>query len=92
MAKTSLWRAKAESSDFNPLAGETSADVVIIGGGITGITAAYLICRAGLKVIVLESMSVGGGTTGFSTGYLSAPTVRKNRHQLYSAILADQKN
>ena len=65
MTKTSIWRAKAESSDFKPLYGELSADVVIIGGGITGITAAYLLRRSGLKVLVLERCPLEGAQRAF---------------------------
>jgi glycine/D-amino acid oxidase-like deaminating enzyme len=45
---------------------------VIVGGGITGITTAYLLAKKGVKVVVLESEKVGSGTTGFSTGHLTS--------------------
>ncbi len=52
-------------------------DVAIIGGGITGITAAHLLSRAGKRVVLVEAMSIGLGTTGYSTGNLYA-TVDSN--------------
>ncbi|MGE5518712.1 MAG: FAD-dependent oxidoreductase [Candidatus Dadabacteria bacterium] len=70
MKKTSIWRDNTETTDFNALQGNISCDVAIIGGGITGITSAYLLGKAGLKTVVLEALKVGGGTTGFSTGNL----------------------
>ncbi|HNZ29179.1 MAG TPA: FAD-dependent oxidoreductase, partial [Candidatus Goldiibacteriota bacterium] len=36
------------------------ADVIIIGGGPAGLTAAIYNCRAGLKVMMIEKMAVGG--------------------------------
>ena len=46
-------------------------DVAIVGAGITGITTAYLLQKAGKKCIVLESNSVGFGTTGGTTAHLN---------------------
>jgi glycine/D-amino acid oxidase-like deaminating enzyme len=46
--------------------------VVIIGGGITGITSALFLSKAGKKVVVLEAAEIGLGTTGYSTGNLYA--------------------
>jgi glycine/D-amino acid oxidase-like deaminating enzyme/nitrite reductase/ring-hydroxylating ferredoxin subunit len=72
MKKTSIWRDNTQTTDFKSLQGEASCDVAIIGGGITGITTACLLGKAGIKTIVLEALKVGGGTTGFSTGNLYA--------------------
>ena len=47
-------------------------DVAIIGGGITGLTAALQLARAGKRVAVLELLTVGAGSTGDSTGHLTA--------------------
>lgn len=88
MKKTSLWRAKAEKSDFDTLNSDLDADVVIIGGGITGVTAGYLLGKSGLKVVVLEAMHVGGGTTGFSTGNLYC-TVDEYLHKIKSKYGTD---
>jgi glycine/D-amino acid oxidase-like deaminating enzyme/nitrite reductase/ring-hydroxylating ferredoxin subunit len=46
------------------------ADVVIVGGGITGVTCAALLASAGRRVVVLEARTLGFGTTGSSTGNL----------------------
>ncbi|MGZ5028273.1 MAG: FAD-dependent oxidoreductase [Methylobacter sp.] len=67
----SIWEGTAkEGRLFSSLAGHKEADVVIIGGGITGLTAAMLLSEAGKKVIVLEALRIGLGTTGNSTGNL----------------------
>jgi glycine/D-amino acid oxidase-like deaminating enzyme len=66
----SIWEGTAPESAFAPLTGETTADVCLVGGGITGITAAQLLVDAGKTVVVLEARAVGRGTTGYSTGNL----------------------
>jgi glycine/D-amino acid oxidase-like deaminating enzyme len=72
MTTASLWEGTAPPSSFPRLSGETEADVVIIGGGITGITAAMELSEAGRSVVVLEALTVGSGTTGYSTGNVYA--------------------
>lgn len=51
---------------------DIKADVVIVGGGITGITTAYLLCRQGLSVTVLEADRICGGTTGHTTAKITS--------------------
>ena len=46
-------------------------DTVVVGAGITGLTTALLLGRAGQRVLVLEAQRVGSGTTGRSTAKLS---------------------
>ena len=57
-------------SKFPSLAQNLSAEVVVVGAGITGVTAAYLLQRAGKKVVLLEKGTIAGGVTSFSTGFL----------------------
>jgi glycine/D-amino acid oxidase-like deaminating enzyme/nitrite reductase/ring-hydroxylating ferredoxin subunit len=72
MNTESLWAATSPASGFPSLAGNIAADVVIIGGGITGITTAMALSQSGKSVVVLEAMQIGTGTTGYSTGNLYA--------------------
>ncbi|HEX6179325.1 MAG TPA: (2Fe-2S)-binding protein, partial [Thermoanaerobaculia bacterium] len=46
-ASLSLWIETTPATNFPSLRGELSADVAIVGGGITGITAAYILAKAG---------------------------------------------
>lgn len=72
MPHPSIWIATAPDAPFPALTADAQTDVVVIGGGITGITTALQLSRAGRSVIVLEARSVGAGTTGHSTGNLYA--------------------
>ena len=47
------------------------ADVVIVGGGITGISTALRLQREGKKCVVLEAQNIGFGTTGGTTAHLN---------------------
>jgi glycine/D-amino acid oxidase-like deaminating enzyme/nitrite reductase/ring-hydroxylating ferredoxin subunit len=74
METQSFWEATTpHRPDFPRLEANIEVDVAIIGGGITGITTALQLTKAGKKVAVLEARRVGGGTTGWSTGNLYVP-------------------
>lgn len=71
MEKLSIWEGTYETmSKFPVFEGREEVDIVIVGGGITGITAALLLSNAGKQVLLLEAEKVGHGTTGHSTGNL----------------------
>jgi glycine/D-amino acid oxidase-like deaminating enzyme/nitrite reductase/ring-hydroxylating ferredoxin subunit len=70
MTNHPLWSAGSSAAAFPPLDADLSVDVAIVGGGITGITTAAQLVRAGRTVVVLEARKVGFGTTGQSTGNL----------------------
>lgn len=55
-----------------PLEGDQTTDVAILGGGITGISAAYFLASRGAKVTVVERDVVASGATGRNAGFLLA--------------------
>ena len=48
-----------------------SADVVVIGGGVSGLTSAYFLAKAGKDVVVVEKGAVGGEASGRNGGMIS---------------------
>jgi Glycine/D-amino acid oxidases (deaminating) len=68
----SYWTASADIPEFPRAEGDLSADVVIVGAGITGITAGYLLAQEGRSVILLEAGRVLHGTTGHTTAKITA--------------------
>ena len=50
---------------------DTIFDAIIVGGGITGITTAVLLQKAGKKCLLVESKTLGFGTTGGTTAHLN---------------------
>lgn len=67
---TSIWMETAATPAQSALAENTSADVVIVGAGIAGMTTAYLLAREGKSVIVLDDGPIGGGMTERTTAHL----------------------
>ncbi|GCE46790.1 glycine/D-amino acid oxidase-like deaminating enzyme [Thermosporothrix hazakensis] len=49
----------------------TIADVVVVGGGVLGCSAAYWLARAGLHPVLLEQSAVAYGATGRNGGFIS---------------------
>lgn len=70
-ATAPLWWDTARLPQFTPLARDLDVDVAVIGGGVTGVTAAFLLARAGRRVAVLERDRVGAGETGRTTAHIT---------------------
>lgn len=82
--RKSLWQETV--SGFLPAVEpqQQQFDVVIVGGGITGITLGVMLQRSGKKCVLLEAQTLGFGTTGGTTAHLN--TLMDNP---YTAIIKD---
>ncbi|GAA1703706.1 FAD-dependent oxidoreductase [Microcella alkalica] len=68
---TSLWLDRAPHIETDPFEQNARYDVIVVGAGLTGLTTALLLARAGQKVAVIESRRIGAVTTGNTTAKLS---------------------
>ncbi|MDP3969527.1 MAG: FAD-dependent oxidoreductase [Nocardioides sp.] len=70
MTLTPLWTPRLDpAAPLRPLTGRY--DVLVVGGGITGLTTALLLARRGMDVAVVEGRTLGSGTTGRSSAKVS---------------------
>lgn len=68
-----LWEESAPAAPATPvLKGDLSVDVVIVGGGFTGLSAALNLTERGSKVAVLEGVEIGFGGSGRNVGLVNA--------------------
>ncbi len=71
-ARTSLWQYNMPAYPSPASTPPTEVvDVLIVGGGITGITTALLLQQAGKKCVVAEAKTLCFGTTGGTTAHLN---------------------
>ncbi|TPE45987.1 FAD-dependent oxidoreductase [Pontibacter mangrovi] len=66
-----VWINHVQLPDTKPLKNNVSCDVCVVGGGIAGLTTAYLLAKEGKKVVLLESKEIGGGESSRTTAHLS---------------------
>ncbi|MGB0100566.1 MAG: FAD-dependent oxidoreductase [Nocardioides sp.] len=71
MTLPSVWQDRTSPEPAEAVDLDGPWDVAVVGGGLTGLTTALLLGRAGQRVLVLEAARVGEGTTGRSTAKLS---------------------
>ena len=91
----SLWQVSAdEYRSKDEINSSIVYDVVIAGGGITGITTALLLQNAGMNCLVLEAHTLCFGTTGGTTAHIntlldvSYSTIEKNFSKEKSKLVA----
>ena len=68
----SFWIETSDATTYPSLSGRLAVDVAVLGGGITGLTVAAHLKRAGMTVAVVEARRLCHGTTGHTTGKLSS--------------------
>ena len=68
----SYWLASTTSTAHPALDSDITVDIAIVGGGLVGITVAYLLKQENLTVAVLEADRIGQGTTGRTTAKITS--------------------
>ncbi|WP_058301154.1 FAD-dependent oxidoreductase [Gorillibacterium timonense] len=68
----SYWLASADIPEYPALTETIETEIAVIGGGITGITTAYLLAKEGRTVVLATSGRLIGGTTGYTTAKVTA--------------------
>ncbi|RFU62419.1 FAD-dependent oxidoreductase [Peribacillus glennii] len=66
------WRDFVAFPTFPKLDHDIETDVAIVGGGITGITTAYLLSKEGINVVLIDAGEILNGTTGHTTAKVTA--------------------
>jgi glycine/D-amino acid oxidase-like deaminating enzyme/nitrite reductase/ring-hydroxylating ferredoxin subunit len=67
----SFWLAAALPMEYKKLEENIETDVLIVGGGIAGLTTAYCLLKAGKKVVLVEDGYLGSGESGRTTAHLT---------------------
>jgi glycine/D-amino acid oxidase-like deaminating enzyme/nitrite reductase/ring-hydroxylating ferredoxin subunit len=99
-ARSSLWLDRTVASitahlDTAPLARDVKIGVVVIGGGIAGLTTALTLVEQGADVTVLEAGEIAGGVTACTTAKASAlqgtvySTIRSKHDEATAATYAE---
>jgi glycine/D-amino acid oxidase-like deaminating enzyme/nitrite reductase/ring-hydroxylating ferredoxin subunit len=68
----SWWVESTPSTDYPGLTADSTTDVAVLGGGIAGLTTAYLLARAGRSVTVVEASRIATGVSGYTTAKVTA--------------------
>ncbi|CAM3444801.1 FAD-dependent oxidoreductase [Paenibacillus lupini] len=69
----SYWTAsQTERPKYPKLEQNSETDIVVVGGGISGITTAYLLIQEGFRVALLEAGEILNGTTAHTTAKITA--------------------
>lgn len=71
-ATEAWWQRRHPSPGWAPLCRDERADVVVVGGGVTGCSSAWHLARAGANVRLLEARTVASGASGRNGGFLVA--------------------
>ena len=67
-----IWLETARLPQFDPLNGNLTTDVLVIGGGIAGLLCAYQLTQAGVDCVLVEASRICGGTTRGTTAKITA--------------------
>ena len=87
----SIWKDNGNFQKYSKLDKNLNVDVLIIGGGMTGISTLYHLSQSKLKIALVEQNRIGHSVTGNSTGklnYLQNDLINKIRYNFNDNIAA----
>ena len=67
----SYWIDSVPPLSFEHLKTDMETDVLVIGGGIAGLTTAYCLVSSGRRVVIVEDGLIGSGESGRTTAHLT---------------------
>src|SRR5687768_4608131 len=67
----SFWQTSEKGLKSDKLTGPIDTAVCVIGGGIAGLTTAYLLTQTGIDTVVIDDGPIGGGETARTTAHLT---------------------
>lgn len=85
----SCWTDSTNYSARNPLTEHLETDVVIVGGGLAGLSVAYCLMQSGKKVVLVEDGFIGSGETGRTTAHLV--TALDDRYYFLEKVFGEEK-
>lgn len=85
------WRDDTSAPQFPTLTESIDTDVAIIGGGITGVTLAYLLAKEGVDVTLLECEELGNWGTGATTAFITSSIDTDTRDLIKTMGIEDAK-
>ena len=71
MKHNSIWNLEKRNFNLNKQTKDISTDILIIGGGLTGISTAFYLKDSNLKITLIEANEIGSGTTMNTTGKIN---------------------
>ena len=86
-APSPLWRALSrETFSASELHGDATCDVLVVGGGISGLATALELRKRGKSVVLLEAATVGAGASGRANGQVIAALTRHGPDAIRSTL------
>jgi glycine/D-amino acid oxidase-like deaminating enzyme/nitrite reductase/ring-hydroxylating ferredoxin subunit len=85
----SYWTETLTPAIQNPLKENLETDVVIVGGGIAGLSVAYCLVQSGKKVVLVEDGAIGSGETGHTTAHFV--TALDDRYYHFEKIFSEEE-
>ena len=88
-SNNSYWLASVEPIKFAPLTSNVRTEVVVVGGGISGLSVAYCLVKAGKQVVVVEDGFIGSGESGRTTAHVV--NALDDRYSEIERVLGEEK-